>query len=225
MSLRFIPDVLDAAGLDAIRKEIDRGRLVDGRETAVGHTAEIKHNLQLRQPRDKQARASRMLLQALGTHPDFQNLTLGKAIRRPEFAVYREGMSYGLHLDAPMMLNGDTMLRADLSVTVFLNATDEYDGGELVIETPVGEQPVKLPAGHAVVYPSGSVHRVAEVTRGERVVAVTWVQSYVRDGELREILVDLDVVARSLHEQDPEGEAFRLLQHCRENLIRKFGEP
>ena len=71
-------------------------------------------------------------------------------------------------------------IRSDLSVTLFLSPPDAYDGGELVVEMALGEQPIKLDAGEAIVYPSSSMHHVAPVTRGVRYAAVTWVQSAYR---------------------------------------------
>ncbi|MCP6134418.1 2OG-Fe(II) oxygenase, partial [Klebsiella pneumoniae] len=66
------------------------------------------------------------------------------------------------------------------------------DGGELVIEDQFGVQRVKLPAGHAVLYPSSSLHKVEPVTRGRRVASFFWLQSMVRDDGARRILFDLD---------------------------------
>ena len=115
-------------------------------------------------------------------------------------------------------------MRADLATTVFLSAEDEYEGGELVIQTRTGEQSVKLPAGAAVVYPSDTLHRVARVTAGRRLVAVTWIQSHVRDPQMREILTDLGAVAAQLANTAPDSEALLLLSRSRDNLLRKVAE-
>lgn len=223
MALDVIPGLLDEAALAALRKELEGGAFVDGRATAQGHAAELKRNLQLEQDEDAPSPAARQLLDALARSAHFRGVTFARSIRRPEFARYEEGMEYGLHLDAPFQ-GGRPPLRADLSITVFLNAPEEYEGGELVIETRAGRQAVKLPAGHAVVYPADTQHRVARVTRGERLVAVTWVQSHVRDPRVREILVDLDAVVRRLAASAPDSEELRLLTRSRDNLLRKEAE-
>jgi PKHD-type hydroxylase len=223
VALDLIPDVLDAAGLETLRKELAKGVFVDGRGTASGQAAAVKHNLQLEQSEESPDPAARQLLNALAHSERFRAVTFARAIRRPEFARYEKGMEYGLHLDAPIQ-GGRPPVRADLAVTVFLSEPSEYAGGELVIRTRTGEQSVKLPAGHAVVYPADTLHRVAKVTRGERLVAVTWVQSHVRDPQLRESLVDLDAVARRSGAAAPTSEEFALISRCRDNLLRKVAE-
>lgn len=108
-------------------------------------------------------------------------------------------------LNRLVMGSDGVMYRSDVAVTVFLNAPEEYDGGELVIRTSAGEQAVKLPAGDAVLYPAGSIHHVNPVTRGERLVAVTWVQSLVRDAARRELLYGLNAAREKLLQSAPEA--------------------
>ncbi len=223
MSLLFIPDLLDPQTLDLLRKEVESGSFVDGRATAVGRATDVKRNLQLEQSEEQPSRAALMLLNALAANERFRAFTFARTIRRPEFARYETGMEYGLHIDAPIQ-GGRPPLRADLATTVFLSAEDEYEGGELVIQTRTGEQSVKLPAGAAVVYPSDTLHRVARVTAGRRLVAVTWIQSHVRDPQMREILTDLGAVAAHLANTAPDSEALLLLSRSRDNLLRKVAE-
>jgi PKHD-type hydroxylase len=132
-------------------------------------------------------------------------------------------MSYGNHVDDPIMGEGD-LYRSDISVTIFLSGPDDYDGGELVIQTPFGEQFVKLPAGDAVIYPSSSVHRVAEVTRGERVVAVSWIQSMVRDPDKRALLHELNQAREKLLHDHPQAEETSRVNHAYINLVRMWSE-
>jgi PKHD-type hydroxylase len=139
------------------------------------------------------------------------------------FARYQPGMRYGDHVDDPIMGQGPRF-RSDVSMTVFLNGPESYDGGELVIRTPFGDQQVKLAAGHAVVYPSASVHRVAEVTRGERLVALTWIQSFVRDAAQRELLYELDQSRQQLLRSDPESEITKNIDRSYVNLLRMWAD-
>ena len=132
-------------------------------------------------------------------------------------------MSYGDHVDDPVMGQGE-LYRSDLSVTVFLSDPGDYDGGELVIETAFGEQRVKLAAGDAVLYPSSSVHRVAEVTRGERLVAVSWIQSLVRDPDKRALLHELNQARETLLRKQPDAAETRQVNHSYINLVRMWSE-
>jgi PKHD-type hydroxylase len=145
-------------------------------------------------------------------------------VAAPYYARYASGMQYGDHVDDPIMGSDGALYRSDLSITVFLNEPSAYDGGELVVNTPFGEQLVKLPAGDAVMYPSSSLHRVAEVTRGERLVAVTWLQSLVRDPTRRELLHELNTVRERLLSREPESEDAKLVNKTYVNLVRMWGD-
>ena len=109
-------------------------------------------------------------------------------------------------------------------MTIFLNAPEDYDGGELVMELGGAEIKYKLPAGAAIFYPSNTLHRVAEVTRGQREVAVTWVQSVVRSPEQREILFDIDKVRRSVFKEKGKTREFDLLSKAHANLMRLWSD-
>ena len=128
-----------------------------------------------------------------------------------------------LIVDDPVMGEGQRY-RSDVAVTVFLVEPDAYDGGELRIETPFGPREVKLPAGSAVTYPASSLHEVKPVTRGERRVAVTWVQSLVRDPERRALLYELDVARQALRQVTPEADVTARVDHAYTNLVRMWAD-
>src|SRR3546814_708975 len=137
---------------------------------------------------------------ALPISPLFFASALPLKIYPPLFNRYGVGQLFDTHVDNAIRLKrgSDFRVRSDLSITVFLEATEDYDGGELLIEDHYGVQRVKLPAGHAVVYPSSSLHRVTPITRGQRVASFFWLQSMVRDAEKRRTLFDLDSAVQRL---------------------------
>ena len=219
-----IPDVLDAERLGAVRRLLADAPFVDGRLSAGAAARPVKRNEEL-DPGDRRVEAlNRIVMGALTRNPLYLSAALPHRVAVPFYARYRPGMAYGEHVDDPVMGPPGGRYRSDVSITVFLNAPEEYDGGELVIETTYGPRAVKLPAGHAVLYPSSSRHRVAEVTRGERLVAVTWVQSLVRDPARREVLFELDRARRALIEADPAAEPARRVQAAYANLVRMWAE-
>ena len=219
-----IPDVLDAERLGAVRRLLADAPFVDGRLSAGAAARPVKRNEEL-DPGDRRVEAlNRIVMGALTRNPLYLSAALPHRVAVPFYARYRPGMAYGEHVDDPVMGPPGGRYRSDVSITVFLNAPEEYDGGELVIETTYGPRAVKLPAGHAVLYPSSSRHRVAEVTRGERLVAVTWVQSLVRDPARREVLFELDQARRALIEADPAAEPARRVQAAYANLVRMWAE-
>lgn len=221
--LTCIPDILDWTEIKKIRAAVAEGEFVDGKKTAGYRAKRVKHNMQMDRTSKRAAEVKAMILTALRRNPTFQRVALPKAIRPPLISRYQEGMNYGLHVDDAMM-GGNPKERTDISVTVFLSDPADYDGGETVMHSPFGEQEVKLPAGAAVVYPSSTLHRVAPVTRGERLAAVTWVQSYVRDPARREILYDVYRMRETLARLDPDGEAADLAFKTHANLLRMWSE-
>lgn len=188
-----------------------------GAATAGWHARPVKHNEQASGAAAAQAVAA--VKDALGAHPVFNAVARPKALVGLLVSRYGPGMEYGTHVDNAMM-NG---IRTDLSFTVFLSQPEAYDGGELVIEANDGEQPVKLAAGSAVVYPSTSLHRVEQVTRGERLVVVGWVRSLVRRADQREILFDLDQMIASQRLGGDRAMLDRLMK-CKANLLRMWAE-
>ena len=141
----------------------------------------------------------------------------------PYYARYMPGMTYGNHVDDPIMGQGE-LYRSDVSVTIFLNGPQDYAGGELCIQTPFGEQQVKLPAGDAVIYPSSSIHRVAEVTRGERLVAVSWIQSLVREPDRRALLHELNQAREVLLKERPDAPDTAQVNQSYINLVRMWSD-
>lgn len=191
-----IPNLLSAADLDAVQALLDGARFADGRASAGADAARVKRNLEL----DDAARARQLddiVMARLTAHPEYLAAALPARVARPRYVRYQTDMGYGDHIDDPVMGPAGGRYRCDIAITVFLNAPDDYDGGELVVGAFAPEtaarapQTVKLPAGDAVLYPADSVHRVEPVTRGARVAAVTWVQSLVAEPARRAILYRL----------------------------------
>jgi PKHD-type hydroxylase len=218
-----LPDVLSPAERETIVKLVAEAAFVPGRATAMGPARERKENLQLDRARCPEVgRVDRLLVNALCRVPEFNRAALPRRFAPPLYARYEPGMSYGHHIDAAVLGSGTPdPLRADVAVTVFLSEPSEYEGGELAVQTAFGEHAVKLPAGSAVVYPATTLHQVRPVTRGVRLVAVTWAQSWVRDAAVREILADVSRAAEAIQRSAPGGEESLFLSRAYANLLRR----
>lgn len=221
--LTIIEGVLDAQKLETVKSLVSAGDFVSGRQSAGMAARRVKNNNELALDSGKLNQLNNLVMGSLVNHPVYQSAALSLKVAAPYYAHYTEGMSYGEHVDDPVMGQGD-LYRSDLSVTIFLNEPGEYQGGELVIRTSYGEQSVKLPAGDAVLYPSSSVHRVAEVTRGERLVAVSWIQSLVRDPAKRELLHELNQAREKLLKEQPDADETRQVNQSYVNLVRMWSD-
>lgn len=223
--LLVIPDVLSQTKLNEIQSILEQATFVDGRLSAGGHAARVKHNQELPPQADQLPRLNQLVMNTLVQHPQFQQAALPHRIASPFYARYTQGMTYGDHIDDPVMGPAPGQrYRSDISCTVFLNQPGDYVGGELVIRTTFGAQTIKLPAGHAVIYPSSSLHQVSEVTQGERLVAVTWIQSMVRDAARRELLYELSQARDSLMQSQPDAQVTNQVDHSYVNLIRMWSD-
>jgi len=223
--LLHIPDVLDATALarsDALLKQAD---WTDGRITAGSQAATVKNNLQLPETSPVAQQLRTLVLEALSRNPAFFSAALPKRIYPPLFNRYGgTAHAFGNHVDNAVRTHPATAqhVRTDMSFTLFLNDPAEYDGGELVIEDGMGGRAIKLPAGHLILYPAYSVHRVEPVTRGARLACFSWLESMVREPQQRELLHELDMSIAALRSEHGETDAAVRLTSCYHNLMRMW---
>jgi PKHD-type hydroxylase len=219
-----ISSLLNEAQLRKIHEILAVASFRDGRLTAGRYAARVKNNEEMRQEPQQMQTLARIVMSALGHNDTFKSAALPFRVADPIFARYQPGMTYGDHVDDPIMGSGGPRFRSDVSMTVFLHAPQTYDGGELVVRTSFGERRVKLAAGDAVIYPSSSLHRVESVTQGERLVCLTWIQSYVKDAQRRELLYELNLAREELMRTAPETTTTGYLDKSYANLLRMWSE-
>jgi PKHD-type hydroxylase len=214
-----IADVLSAADLAAIRGALGQASFVEGAASAGWSAGLVKANLQAAD--SPEIEGLRALIEArLMRHEVFALAARPRTVLGPLFSRYLPGHAYGPHVDNALIEG----VRTDVSFTLFLSDPDSYEGGALVIEEAAGEEAFKLPAGSAVCYPATTLHRVAPVTRGERLAAAGWVRSYVRDPRQRELLFDLETARRRLFQREGKTAEADLLAKCAANLVRMWCE-
>ncbi len=218
-----IPGVLSRDQATCILDVLATGEFVDGRLSAGEMAREVKRNLEYQRPENKPTEIDQIVGAGLLANRAFQDFALPRHIAPPIFSRYEPGMEYGSHVDTALMGRA-SVIRSDLSLTLFLSDPASYDGGELTIETAAGERRIKLASGDAVVYASTTLHRVAPVTGGVRVVALSWVQSYVRDQGMREILHDLSSATQALDGDASTTDIKNRLFKAYANLMRREAE-
>ena len=224
--LLVIPDLLSPEQTRQCRDALAQADWVDGRGTA-GHAAlKAKHNLQLAADHPLARQLGDLILEALTASPVFMSAALPLRVLPPRFNRYEGGGNYGFHIDNSVMnVPGAALrIRTDISSTLFFSDPDEYDGGELVIQDTYGEQRIKLPAGHLVVYPGTSLHQVTPVTRGARLASFFWTQSLVRDDAQRRLLYQMDQAIQSLTAKGGGEDEVAALIGVYHNLLRQWSE-
>lgn len=221
-----IDNVLSAEELDAVRRALATATWATG--ISAGPQAKLaKHNEQVPEDAAELPELRRTVLRALNRSQLLMAAVLPFKILPPSFNRYTGTTNYyGLHVDGTLRSMPDGgWLRTDVSATLFLSSPDEYDGGELAIDDIYGRHHVKLPAGSLVVYPSGSVHQVLPVTRGERLACYMFMQSLVKDTEQRRHLFEMDMTIMQLRARygDADPDIIRLTG-LYNNLLRRWSE-
>ena len=225
-----IANALSAEELKEINDALAGESYVDGRETAANAASLVKRNVQLPAGSDMRARISNKIAAAMRRNQMFLWLAMPKTIGPFHLTRYEETHTYGDHVDNSIMgLQVGNPMRADISMTVFLNEPEDYDGGELIMNSKINPRAFKLPAGHAVVYPTGEFHRVEPVTRGVRSVAITWIQSIIRDVHQRQVLTDIWTAMDGVSKLTPadkldQNEPYRSLSKTHWGLLRLWSE-
>lgn len=222
-----LPHVLSPTQVQQCRQALQAANWIDGRSTAGHVAAQAKQNQQLALDDALGRELGELVLQALSTQPAFIAAALPARILPPRFNRYQGGGTYGNHIDNAIFSVPGTAqrLRSDISCTLFFSDPGDYEGGELVIEDTFGTQQVKLPAGHLVVYPGSSLHRVNPVSRGTRLASFFWVQSLVREDHRRRLLWDLDQSIQALTVQGADHASISKLTGVYHNLVREWSNP
>ena len=216
---RILPLLTDAE-IAECRRIAATAPFVDGRITNPHNTA--KQNEQLHEPQAYQ-KSSQLLLQAFMRSEEFRDFAFPALIAPPFLTRYKPGMKYGLHTDSAYIRMPGGELRSDLSCTIFLNDPESYEGGALHILLGDADIRFKLRAGEAIIYPSDTFHEVEPVTKGERLVAITFIQSRIADPFRRSLLFNLNEVA-ALEGLNMSLENFSRLQLVQAQLLRYWGE-
>jgi PKHD-type hydroxylase len=222
--LLAIENVLTAQQITSVRSLLDQSRFTDGRLSAGQTARRVKNNEEIPANDAVLSQLNNIVMSSLVNHPLYQAAVMPHRVATAFYARYTSGRFYGDHVDDPLMGPMGGRYRTDVSTTVFLNDPAEYHGGEIVIRTQHGDQKIKLNAGDAITYPSGSLHHVAEITAGLRLVAVTWAQSLIRDAEKRELLFNLHKTRELLQKKYPDDKEVLHIDHTYINLVRMWAE-
>ena len=202
------------------RLKAEKSSWQDGKKTAGSHASKLKKNLQL----DKKSKVSielkDLIINKIISNPLLKSFTLPSLIHGVMFTKSIEGNGYGMHVDNPYMPSG----RSDLSFTLFLNEPEEYEGGDLCIQTINNIEKIKLSAGEIIIYPSTKLHSVAKIKKGERFVCVGWIQSYVKSNDDRSFLFGLDAGAKGLLAKHGRSDELDLVFQAYSNLLKRLGD-
>jgi PKHD-type hydroxylase len=213
-----IGNVLSAEEVATVTAALARAQFVDGTATA-GFAARLVKNNQQAEGSDRSLETVRKLIaERILNNEVFQMAVRPRVLSPLLLSRYLPGMHYGSHVDDALM---DGM-RTDVAFTLFLSDPASYGGGELMIESAAGEDTFRLDPGSLVAYPATSLHRVGDLTHGERLAAVGWARSLVRDAARRELLFDLDNARRQLFAREGKSAEFDLISKSFANLMRMW---
>jgi len=221
--LNVIENFIPTEDLQRVTEILSASSFQDGRFTAGSLAGQFKKNEEIPAQSKDLMKLNEIVMGALVRHPEYRAICWPKRIAAPIYARYEAGMQYDEHVDDPVM-GQEQAYRADISFTIFLSRKDSYQGGELNIIESFGENRVKLEAGSVVFYPSSSLHSVLPVTAGTRFVAVSWIQSAIRDAGKRQLLYELNQAREILIKEQPGSLACNKLSQSFNNLVRRWIE-
>jgi PKHD-type hydroxylase len=182
---------------------------------------QTKNNLQMDHTTEAYQEATQIMGQALMRSEEVRNFAFVRRLAPPLMCRYQPGMKYGSHVDNAYLPMQPTAMRSDISCTIFIADPSTYEGGELTIH--LGSKPIKIKGkrGSAVLYPSTTIHEVMPVTSGERLVAITFIESQITNELERYLLYTLGEVA-ALEGLKMDWDNRVRLEHVRQSLHRMW---
>jgi PKHD-type hydroxylase len=215
----YVIDFLDSLQLSEVNKLFSELNYLPG-QIKTGLNEKIKYCKSADLNHESYKKIYEYFNTVLREKTEFNTVYCFKDITIPYPVKYSDGMFYEYHID-DVQMNG---LRSDYSITLFLNDPDEYEGGELILKQGDIITPVKLPAGKAIIYETGIVHKVNTVTKGERNVVLFWAESIFKEKAIRDHCVQL---ARSIenlakNQDSSVRQPVKELEQSRINLMRAY---
>jgi PKHD-type hydroxylase len=214
LELKSVLNPDETARLNALARDL---KFVDGRLSNPAN--ETKNNLQADLNDPRYGESSQLVLNALMRSREFRDFAMPMRVAPPLMARYEPGMCYGVHADSAHMRLPNGILRSDLSCTVFIADPVTYEGGELTTHLGTRVVTFKGAAGDAIVYPSTTLHEVRPVTKGTRLVSITFIESVIADEAKRYAVYELGEVS-ALEGLNMRFENRMRLDAVRANLIR-----
>ncbi len=236
MFISSIHNILKSEELARVHQLIQNSDFIDGRIS--GGNASDKKNLELVPESEKYLEVRNIVESATRENIDFNLTAFPRYITNPIISRYEMGMYYHDHVDLPVMgfmgsprrvgrslpPLGSNYVRSDLSMTLFLSDPDTYVGGELTFQGPFEPVSSKLPAGSGILYPTGTRHSVARVTKGVRYAAIFWIQTLFPVEAHRQAVCHARQLMTALGAKAPDSDEFQLAQDSFYNLCRIFAE-
>ena len=225
--LLHLPDILTPDEVRQAQALLATAPWGDGRAGAGEQAKQVKNTEQLDHDCEAATTIRAMVLRGLDRSTTFFSAALPKKVFPPRLNRYGGNSNfYGNHIDGAVRYKPGTAerVRTDVSCTVFLSDPADYDGGELCISDTYGEQAIKLPAGHMVLYPGTSLHQVKPVTRGHRLACFFWIESMVRSDEQRRVLYELDMNLLGLRQRHGDCDHTVGLTGVYHNLLRMWAD-
>jgi PKHD-type hydroxylase len=214
-----VKNVLTPAEVEQIRTIAKSVRFVEGRASNPHNIA--KDNLQMDVTQPDAMRASNIAGAAIMRNEEIKNFVFPRRVATPLLARYEPGMKYGVHADAAFIPLPNGPLRSDMSGTLWIADPSTYEGGELTIHLGSESVPIKGEPGSMVVYPSTTLHEVKPVTKGQRLVLITFIESTIVDQIDRELLWQLNEIY-ALEGLKMDWENRTRLQYVISSLHRKW---
>jgi PKHD-type hydroxylase len=214
-------NVLTPAEVEQIRTIAKSVRFMEGRASNPHNIA--KDNLQMDVTQPDALRASNIAGAAIMRSEEIKNFVFPRRVATPLLARYEPGMKYGVHSDAAFIPLPHGPLRSDMSGTLWIADPSTYEGGELTIHLGSETVSVKGEPGSMVVYPSTTLHEVTPVTKGQRLVLITFIESTIVDQADRELLWQLNEIY-ALEGLKMDWENRTRLQYVISSLHRKWAD-
>jgi PKHD-type hydroxylase len=216
--------ILNDEQIDMLRATFCELDWKDGKGSARGSAKDIKNNYQAYPGQDAFKPITEIITKTIFTSK-VKNYAFAKEIVGLRANKYGVGQTYGWHVDMSHM-NGK---RTDMSFTLFLSDPDTYEGGELMMKTLGSSVQVKPKAGEMVIYPTGLLHQVNPVTKGERLGVVGWIESFIPDDDERAALFNLSEILNKLRlhvekKEDIDRDSYEFMNQTYFQLIRKFSQ-